>query len=156
MRTRTYWQFAVLAALTLPVVAGCASTGSAAKPREPVFTDCLFRQTVDDWAPLDSQHLIIFGPVRQEAFLTRLFYPSPDLMFDVGVGIVDDDRDGRICGGSNDTVLFGPRSNMPGKIIIASMQKIDKATAEHLLTLTKDEDALQAAIASVQQVTAGD
>lgn len=143
-----------LAGLSVGALIGCASTGAAARPKEPVFTDCLFRQTVDDWAPLDDQHLIIFGYTRDDAYLARLFFPNPDLMFNIGVAIVDDDRSGTICGGSTDALLFGPRSAVPGRNIIASMKKIDRATAEHLLSLTKKKDELKAAIDAVQQPAA--
>jgi hypothetical protein len=138
------------AGLAGAVLAGCASTGAAAKPRDPIYKDCLFRQTVDDWSPLDQEHLIIFGPGRQDAFLARIAFPNPDLTFNIAVAIVDDDRNGMICGGATDGLVFGPRSAVPGKNNLVSMQKIDKATADHLLSLTKDKDALRAAIAAVQ------
>jgi Family of unknown function (DUF6491) len=129
-------------------IAGCASTGAVSKPKEPVHTDCVFRQTVNDWSPLDDKHLIIYGLTDQDAYLARLFFPNPDLTFNLGVAIVDDDRSGSICGGSTDGLFFGPRSAVPGKNTIVSMQKISKAQAEKLLSLRKDKDALQAELAA--------
>jgi hypothetical protein len=133
------------ASLAVIALAGCASTNPAAIPKEPVYSDCLFTRTVDDWSPLDKQHLIIFGPLRRDAYLARLFFPTPDLMTDVGIVIFDDNGSGSICGGGTDALVFGPRSAVPGKNSIVSMQKIDPARADELLSLAKagDKDALQ-------------
>lgn len=139
---------AILAAIA---VAGCASTSTASKPREPVYTDCVFRRTVNDWNPLDEQHLIIYGLTEREAYLARLIFPNPDLMFDLGVAVVDSDNSGSICGGSTDGLFFGPRSAVPGRNIIVSLQKIDRAQARMLLSLVKDKDALQRELVAIGQ-----
>lgn len=137
----------VLAGLAA-TLAGCA--GTASRPREPVYTDCLFRQTLDDWSPLDDEHFLIFGPGRHDAFLARLAFPNPDLMHRIAVAIVDDDRNGLICGGVTDGLVFGPGSTMPGKHNIVSLRKIDRTQSEQLLALSKagDRDALKAALAA--------
>lgn len=156
MRARMPWHVVShlgAAGLAAIAIAGCTSTSANSRPREPVHTDCVFRQTVNDWSPLDDQHLIIYGLTQSEAYLARLFFPNPDLMFNLGVAIVDDDRSGSICGGSGDGLYFGPRSAVPGKNNIVSLQKIDRAQAEQLLSLAKgkDKDALQRELAAISQ-----
>ncbi len=146
------------AMLAVTALAGCSSPRLASIPAEPVYTDCLFTRTVDDWTPLDNQHLIIFGPLRRDAYLARLFFPTPDLMSDVGIAIVDDNGSGAICGGGTDALVFGPRSSVPGRNNIVSMQKIDPARADKLMSLAKagDKDALQREmrVAAQQSTTA--
>ncbi len=144
------------AGLAVTALAGCASTNPASIPKEPVYTDCLFTRTVDDWTPLDNQHLIIFGPLRRDAYLARLFFPTPDLMSDVGIAIVDDNGSGSICGGGTDALAFGPRSAVPGRNNIVSMQKIDPARASKLMSLAKarDKDALQRELTATAQQSA--
>jgi hypothetical protein len=139
------------AILVAIAVAGCASTAMDPKPSEPVYTDCVFGRTVNEWNALDDRHLIIYGMTEREAYLARLSFPNPDVMFNLGVAVVDADYSGSICGGSTDGLFFGPRSAVPGKNLIVSLQKIDKEQARRLLSLVKDKDALQRELA----ITAG-
>ncbi|MEY2853206.1 MAG: hypothetical protein RL030_338, partial [Pseudomonadota bacterium] len=101
------------AILVAIAVAGCASTAMDPKPSEPVYTDCVFGRTVNEWNALDDRHLIIYGMTEREAYLARLSFPNPDVMFNLGVAVVDADYSGSICGGSTDGLFFGPRSAVP-------------------------------------------
>lgn len=99
--------------------------------------DCLFTPTVDDWVALDDERLILFGSGRKEAFLARLSVPVPGLLFETRVAVIDDDRNGRICGNGADGIAFGQNSSVPGKILIASLQKIDATEVERLIAESK-------------------
>ncbi len=117
------------------VLAACSSTpraptGAAAIPSPEGVEDCLFFRTVDDWAPIDRQRLIIYG-IGRVPYLATLNFPSVDLQFDFAVAFVDYDRDGRLCGRSFDAVQF--RDGIPDRIAIDSLKRISKEDAKQLL-----------------------
>jgi Family of unknown function (DUF6491) len=98
--------------------------------------DCLFSVVVKDWAPIDEQRFIIYGLTKHEAYLGKLFFPTPDLINDVGMSVIDADRNGRICGQSTDAVEFR-NSTIPGRNLITSLHKISDAEAKALLEESK-------------------
>jgi len=96
----------------------------------------MFSTFVDDWAPVDKETFILYGPGRNDAYLGRLAIPAIDLKLSLRMVVVDDDRNGRICGQSMDSVAF-PDPIIPGKIFIKSLRKITEAEAEALIAESK-------------------
>jgi hypothetical protein len=140
-----------LAGMALVVCGGCV--GSRASPGESAaqaattspprdYGDCMFAVVVTDWAALDDQRFIIFGHTRKEAYLGRAFFPTPDLTLNVGMAVIDDDHNGQICGRSTDSIAFRNQT-IPGKNLIASLQKITKEEAEALIANAKKPNAKQ-------------
>jgi len=141
------------AGMALLGFAGCASTSpqaaaqavstEAAGTPEPVKAppsrsteDCLFSVVVKDWAAIDKQRFIIYGLTDREAYLATLFFPTPDLINNLGMAVVDSDNNGRICGMSSDYVEFR-NATIPGRNLITSMRKISEEEAKALLELNK-------------------
>ena len=98
--------------------------------------DCMFSTFVDDWAPADKETFILYGPGRHDAFLGRLAMPAIDMNLSLRMAVIDDDRNGRICGQSLDSVTF-PDPIIPGKIFIKSLRKITEEEAEALIAESK-------------------
>jgi len=92
-------------------LAGCASNpsadgGATADRGTPVSSDCIFSSGVRDYATLDDQNLILYGPGRR-AYHVVLVMPSFDLEHEYQIGIFD--RDGRICPFGGDAIIIqGP------------------------------------------------
>ena len=134
------------AGMALLAFSGCASTAQqAAAPAgaEPVMAppshsneDCLFSVVIKDWAAIDKQRFIIYGLTDSEAYLATLFFPTPDLINNLGMAVVDYDHNGRICGKSGDYVEFR-NATIPGHNLITSMHKISEEEAKALLELNK-------------------
>ena len=98
--------------------------------------DCMFARNVGDWTSLDDERFILYGMTKSDAYLGVLTIPTPDLDRNIGMAVIDDNRDGLICGGAGDTVAFRD-ATIPGKIMIRSLRKLDKAEAEMLLAQKK-------------------
>jgi len=129
-----------LAAAVL-MLGGCAASGGSAGEAGTVpqmagpsssAEECMFSTFVDDWAPVDDYTFILYGPGRHDAYLGRLAFPAIDMKFSLRMGVVDDDRNGRICGQSMDSVTFIDPV-IPGKIFIKSLKKTTKEEAEILI-----------------------
>jgi hypothetical protein len=129
----------------LPAVHGCATSGAAAgkpaaaSPPEPAMAppsrsteDCMFSVVVKNWAAIDEQRFIIYGLTESEAYLGTLFFPTPDLVNNIGMAVVDDDHNGRICGKSSDYVQFR-NPTIPGRNLINSLRRITEEEAKDLL-----------------------
>jgi Family of unknown function (DUF6491) len=134
-----------IAAITTACVAllatgACATpTPASQNPADPAMAnpsrsteDCMFSVVVKDWAAIDEQRFIIYGLTQHEAFLGRLFFPTPDLVNNVGMLVVDEDNNGRICGQSGDWVQFN-NPTIPGRNLITSLRKITDQEAKALL-----------------------
>ena len=98
--------------------------------------DCMFSVVVRDWAALDSQRFIIYGLTDSEAYLATLFFPTTDLINNLGMAVVDSDHNGRICGKSGDYVEFR-NATIPGRNLITSMHRISEEEAKALLAQSK-------------------
>jgi Family of unknown function (DUF6491) len=134
----------VLAAAML-MLGGCAASGGSAGEAGTVpqmagpsssAEECMFSTFVDDWAPVDDYTFILYGPGRHEAYLGRLAFPAIDMKFSLRMGVVDDDRNGRICGQSMDSVTFIDPV-IPGKIFIRSLKRITEEEAQLLIAESK-------------------
>lgn len=117
---------------------GCATADPEKAGPSTTSEECMFSTSVDDWAPIDKQTFVIYGPGRQDAFLARLAYPTVDLTQKLGMSVIDDDHNGRICGQSMDSVAFRD-ATIPGKIFITSMKKITREEARALIAEGKKE-----------------
>ncbi len=142
----------VLAAAGL-ATAGAAETPSspaapAAAPAEPAKAnpsksteDCMFSVVVKDWAAIDNQSFIIYGLSRHEAFLAKVLYPTPDLINNLGLVVIDEDHNGRICGRYTDAIEFR-NPTIPGRNPITSLRKITAEEAKSLLAASKHKPAV--------------
>jgi len=139
---------AMVAGAVLLAPGGCATatqtaTAQAANAAEPGKAnpslsqeDCMFSVVVKDWASIDQQRFIIYGLSRHEPYLGKLFFPTPDLINNVGMLVVDEDHNGRICGQSGDWVQFR-NPTIPGRNLITSLRKITDEEAKALLAAAK-------------------
>jgi hypothetical protein len=128
-----HWPTWVLAGCAL-LLAACATqvAGEGAPAMSPPSVskeDCIYSRLISDWSSLDSQRLIVYGSNRSQPYLVKLNFPSNDLAFNIALGVLDADQNGRICGYGFDAILIP--SGIPPRITISSVQK-----------LTKDEAAL--------------
>src|ERR1700722_2027364 len=99
----------ITALLTLVLMAlaagGCASgRAPSAHPAAPLpGTDaCVFISNINDWQVIDSTTMIVYAPLRKDAYLLKLFAPVPDLDFKQRVGFEDSDHNGQLCGFGDD------------------------------------------------------
>lgn len=100
--------------------------------------DCMFSVVVRDWAALDSQRFILYGYTDHEAYLGKLFFPTPDLVNNIGMGVVDEDRNGRICGQSTDSISFH-NPTLPGRNPITSLSRISEEEANALIAESREK-----------------
>lgn len=146
-KSRVTTALAVAGLLAVSVLlAGCATQPvagtAAAVPSDKAREECIFSLTLRDWSAIDSQRLIIYGISRKEPYLVTLFFPSTDLLFAVGIGVYDGDRNGRICGFGNDALLF-PRG-VPDRITIKSVVRISVEEAKRLTDEAKPKKKTKA------------
>jgi len=132
-------------AATMMLLGSCAASGGSTEEVGTVpkkagpsssAEDCMFSTFVNDWAPVDKERFILYGPGRHDAYLGRLAIPAIDMNLSLRMMVVDDDRNGRICGQSLDSVTF-PDPVIPGKIFIKSLKKITEEEAEALIAESK-------------------
>jgi len=98
----------LMLALMALAVAGCASTAApSARAAAPLpGTDaCVFISSIDDWQVIDSTTMIVYAPLRKDAYLLKLFAPVQELDFKQRVGFEDSDHNGQLCGFGDDLVL---------------------------------------------------
>ena len=129
-------------ALGASLLAGCATPASrpgdvAAKSRGQ--EDCIFANLVTDWAELDREHLILYALGSQLPYLVQLAFPSNELEFNMRVGVLDGDPDGRICGNGFDWILIP--GGMPDRIQILSIRKLSKDEAKQMLAAAHPKKA---------------
>ena len=126
-----------IAGAMLLTCSGCATTAEPGKSNPSLSNqDCMFSVVVKDWAAIDEQRFIIYGLTQHEPYLGKLFFPTPDLVNIIGMAVVDEDRNGRICGQSGDWVQFR-NPVVPGRNLITSLQKITDEEAKALLAETR-------------------
>lgn len=96
----------------------------------------MFSVVVREWAAIDEQQFIIYGFTEHEAYLGKLFFPTPDLINNIGLSVIDEDHNGRICGQSTDSVNFR-NATIPGRNPITSLRKISEEEAKALIAGSK-------------------
>jgi hypothetical protein len=131
-----------LAGITLLAFGGCASTQAEPARSNPSLSteDCMFSVVVKEWAAIDEERFIIYGLTRHEPYLGKLFFPTPDLVNNIGMAVVDADHNGRICGQSGDYVEFRD-ATIPGRNLITSLRRVSDAEAKVLLEQAKPKPA---------------
>ena len=125
------WRFVPPALMGLSLVACAApparSGDALASTSSGRHEECLFTTVVSDWSELDREYLLLYGPGRHDPYLVQLNFPSNDLAFNVAIGVLDGDHNGRICGYGFDAILIP--GGMPDRITIRSIQRLTKEEA---------------------------
>jgi hypothetical protein len=126
---------AVAVVLAAAMAAGCAS--GAAGPHAvaaplPGTDACVFMSAVSDWVVVDASTLIVYAPLRKDAYLLKLFEPVPELNFKQRVGFEDSDHDGRLCGDGGDYLVVRDDS-VPLRVPIVAFRKLTPEQAKQLL-----------------------
>jgi hypothetical protein len=118
---------------------GCAAPAEPAKaPPSRSNEDCMFSLVVKEWTALDTQQFIIYGLSHSDAYLAKAQMPTPDLTNHLGMAIIDDDHNGRICGYSTDSIQFR-NATIPGPIRITALRKITREEADTLIAAAKNK-----------------
>jgi hypothetical protein len=125
--------FAVVAA------AACATTGTGSHPAAaplPGSDACVFMREVFDWTVVDESTLIVYAPMRKDAYLLKLFEPVPELNFKERVGFEDSDHNGMLCGNGGDYLVLrddiGPR-----RVPIVAFRKLTPEQLKQFLPASK-------------------
>jgi hypothetical protein len=126
----------LLSAACVSLLAACATqvAGEGAPAMSPPSVskeDCIYSRLISDWSSLDAQRLIVYGSNRSQPYLVKLSFPSNDLSFNIALGVLDADHNGRICGYGFDAILIP--SGIPPRITISSVQKLTKDEAAKLI-----------------------
>jgi hypothetical protein len=128
-----------IAATGLIAFSGCATPAEPSKATPSRSNeDCMFSLVVKEWTALDTQQFIIYGLSKSDAYLARAQIPTPDLTNHIGMAIIDDDHNGRICGYSTDSIQFR-NATIPGPIRITALRKITKEEADTLIAAAKNK-----------------
>ncbi len=153
MKLRTMTSAAVLTALLAGTGVHAAETPAAAPGADKAKNrdDCVFARTLNDWAAVDRETLLLYAPTRKNPYLVKLFFPSSDVTFNVRLGFEDRDRNGLIC--STDEVVIP--DGIPPRIPIRSMQKITVEEANALLAQAKEARAKKKDKPKTQSATSG-
>lgn len=132
--------------LAAAMTAGCATSAAGAAGSHPVAaplpgTDaCVFMSEVSDWVVLDPSTLIVYAPLRKDAYLLKLFEPIPELTFKQRVGFEDSDHDGMLCGNGADYLLV--RDDFaPQRVPIVAFRKLTPGEVKQLLPAAKARPA---------------
>jgi hypothetical protein len=95
-------------ALAAAAASGCASSRAGSQRAATALpgTDaCVFIRNIYDWQVIDLTTMIVYAPLRKDAYLLKLFAPVQDLDFKERVGFEDSDHNGQLCGFGDDLVV---------------------------------------------------
>lgn len=109
--------------LSLIAVAAQAEATTAAKSDR----ECIFAVQSKHWQVLDKEQIVLFAPSQKDAYLVTLFSPLNDLPFTISLAFIDSDRNGMICGNSNDKVAVPDSYTGSWPTSIKSMTRLDEA-----------------------------
>jgi len=118
--------------MAVATLTGCASSSSldgerVARSGASLAGDCILGGRVRDYATLDDQNLILYGPGRR-AYHVVLMRRAIGLESGFTIGVYD--RDGRICHYGGDAIIVeGPLTD---RIQIRSIEAIDDVDLEGL------------------------
>jgi hypothetical protein len=116
---------AVFAAASIGIGASAqAATNSSSRAGR---NECLFTRTIQDFRPLYSHKMVIWGPGRK-AYLVELSMPLFDLKFANRLAFVDRDNNGMLCGYGMDRIVVADSSafsRTPSTIL--GMKRLDDA-----------------------------
>jgi hypothetical protein len=99
--------------------AQAGSNGPAELPGKP---GCFLVRNVQDWTVIDDSTLIVHAPLKQNAYLVKLFRPVQALDVYLQLGFQDVERTGRICDSSRDYLFV--RDYTPSKIPIVAVREL--------------------------------
>ena len=129
-------------ALCALAAAGCATR--RAQPERtaaplPGTDACVFISSVSDWVVIDSTTMVVYAPLRKDAYLLKLFAPVPELNFKQRLGFEDSDHNGQLCGNGDDLVVRDEISvrRMP----IVAFRKLTPEQVKQLLPPAKSPAA---------------
>ncbi len=118
----------LLAACAVPAAKPADATTAAVSARPE---DCIFASVITDWADLDKERLILYGPGTGQPYLAQLEFPSNELPFNMRIGVLDSDHNGMICGNGFDSILIP--GGLPDRIRIISLHKLSREEAKQML-----------------------
>jgi hypothetical protein len=122
-------------ALAALAAAACSTTATGSHPAAaplPGTDACVFMSSVSDWVVVDASTLIVYAPLRKDAYLLKLFEPVPELNFKQRVGFEDSDHDGRLCGDGGDYLVVRDDAT-PMRVPIVAFRKLTPEEAKQLL-----------------------
>lgn len=112
-------------ALFIAILIANAGAHATSESRSSSSNECVFVRSIQGFKPLDRNHLVIWSPGRQDAYLVRLAGSSPDLRFAHRLAFVDRNRDGRLCGYGMDRIATTD-SAFPHPATIIGMTRLDE------------------------------
>lgn len=118
-------------ALTLARVMGLGLIAAAAQAEAAIAAksdhECVFTVQSKHWRVLDKEQIVLFAPSQKDAYLVTLFAPLNDLPFTISLAFIDSDRNGMICGNSNDKIAVPDSHTGSWPTSIKSMTRLDEA-----------------------------
>ncbi|HXR20792.1 MAG TPA: DUF6491 family protein [Steroidobacteraceae bacterium] len=121
---------------------GCAANKAPSSPAPaplPGTEACVFSVNLDDWVVLDDSTLIVYAPLRKDAYLLKLFAPIIDLQFRQRLGFEDVEHNGQLCKG--DYVVA--RGEIPQRMPITALRALTSAQAKQLIAASKQSGAVK-------------
>ncbi|HEY5019546.1 MAG TPA: DUF6491 family protein [Steroidobacteraceae bacterium] len=128
--SRRKWRIACLS-LAVLAAAGCATNAAPsnqARTNLPGKEACIFTANLSDWVVLDDSTLIVYAPMRKDAYLVKLFAPVTDLDFRESLGFEDTAHNGQLCRG--DDVIA--RGSVPQRMSISAVRALSPQQAKEL------------------------
>ncbi len=104
------------------------TSAHAAQPaQEKPDRACMFTTRPSSWRALDQQHMVLWGPSQQDAYLVTLFSPISDLRATETFAFIDSDHNGKLCGDGSDKIAAPNSKTDPSPNSIKSMSKLDES-----------------------------
>ena len=135
------WDSGHRGAGVLSAVPPAALPSTSAPAPLPGTEACIFTVNLDDWTVLDDSTLIVYAPLRKDAYLVKLFEPIIDLPFRQSLGFEDVEHNGQLCKG--DYVVA--RGEIPQRTPITALRALTSAQAKQLIAASKQSGAVEAA-----------
>jgi hypothetical protein len=133
------WATALFSPLILSV-AGCATNGAGASHAPPAplpgTEACIFTVNLNDWTVIDNSTLIVYAPLRKDAYLLKLFEPIFDLQFRQSLGFEDIEHNGQLC--KDDYVVA--RGDVPQRTPITAIRALTPDQAKQMIAAAKAAD----------------
>ena len=105
--TRPATVLALLLAACLPMAAAAKEEAPDIPPIETLGrgNDCTWARSIDDWKPVDRDHILIHGPGRRDRFLVRVTGTCmANPRFETAIGIQSSDE--QLCPYGGDALIM--------------------------------------------------